>query len=244
MTLPGPPPERGMDLLATALEPLRLITRPTFDGLDNIPGDGALLVGNHTVYGLLDVPFLIAELWRERRIAVRGLGEHAHYRVPGWRALLESGGMVRGTRANTAALMRRGEHILVFPGGAREVNKRKGERYRLMWKERVGFARLAIAHGYPIVPFAAVGAEEMLEIVVDDDNPVYGRLTGALEQLTGFPLPPLGLPRPQRLSFWFGEPVQTTRYAGREGDDGAARAVREQGVDAVEHGIEVLRDER
>jgi len=241
MSAPGPPPERGLSALATALEPLRLVTRPTFDGLDRIPDDGALLVGNHTVFGLLDVPFMIAELWRERGIAVRGLGEHAHYRVPGWRELLESGGMVRGTRENTAALMRRGEHILVFPGGAREVNKRKGERYRLMWKERVGFARLAIAHGYPIVPFAAGGAEEMVDIVADDDNPVYGRITKAVEELTGFPLPPLGLPRPQRLAFWFGEPVETTRYAGRADDDGAARAVRDKVRHAVEHGIEVLR---
>jgi 1-acyl-sn-glycerol-3-phosphate acyltransferase len=240
-----------MDLLVAALEPLRQITRPTVDGIDRVPADGALLVGNHTVYGLLDVPFLLAELWRRRRIAVRGLGEHAHYRIPGWRDLLESGGMVRGTRANTAELMRRGEHVLVFPGGAREVNKRKDERYRLIWKQRLGFAKLAIAHGYPIVPFAAVGAEEMLDVVVDDDNPVYGRLTKAVEDLTGIPLPPVvrgigptPLPRPQRLSFWFGEPIATTRYAGREDDVGAARAVRDKVRHAVEGGIEALRADR
>jgi len=50
--------------------------------------------------------------------------------------------------------------VLVFPGGAPEVNKRRGEKYQLMWKERIGFARLAIQYSYPIVPFAAVGAEE------------------------------------------------------------------------------------
>ena len=52
------------------------------------------------------------------------------------------------------------------------------------------------------------------------------------------------LPRPQRLSFWFGEPIPTTRYAGRADDDGAARAVRDKVRHAVEQGVEALRDER
>ena len=62
--------------------------------------------------------------------------------------------------------------ILVYPGGGREVAKRKGESYKLIWKERMGFARLAIEHGYTIVPFAAVGAEEAVDIVLDGDNPL------------------------------------------------------------------------
>jgi hypothetical protein len=41
-------------------------------------------------------------------------------------------------------LMRDGASILVFPGGAREAFERRGERYRLIWDGRTGFARLAI----------------------------------------------------------------------------------------------------
>jgi hypothetical protein len=57
--------------------------------------------------------------------------------------------------------------VLVFPGGAREVFKRKGEAYRLIWKERIGFVQMAAAHGYPIVPFASVGADEAYDIEFD-----------------------------------------------------------------------------
>jgi 1-acyl-sn-glycerol-3-phosphate acyltransferase len=67
--------------------------------------------------------------------------------------------------------MRRGELVTVFPGGGREVNKRKNEQYKLVWKNRLGFARLAIQHGYPIVPFASVGAEHG-----DPNRSVIGRL--------------------------------------------------------------------
>jgi hypothetical protein len=42
---------------------------------------GSLLVGNHTIYGFLDLPFMIAEIWKRRQIMVRGLGEHGLHRA-------------------------------------------------------------------------------------------------------------------------------------------------------------------
>src|SRR3954470_7368102 len=169
---------------------------------------------------------MMAEIWKRRRLAVRGLGEHAHYRIPLWRDLLKAGGMVRGTRDNVRALMRERQNVLVFPGGAREVNKRRGEKYRLIWKERIGFARLAIEQGYPIVPFAAVGAEGMVDVVLDNEKPLYGQVAKVVEGVTGGPIrpavrgvAPTPLPLPGRLYFSFGEPIDTTRFGGRGDDD-------------------------
>jgi 1-acyl-sn-glycerol-3-phosphate acyltransferase len=238
-----------MDRIVRLLEPFDRVVQPKVYGIQNIPEDGVLLVGNHTIYGFLDLPFMMAEIWRQRRMTVRGLGEHAHYLLPGWRDLLGALGMVRGTRENVRELMRRGANILVFPGGAREVNKRKGEKYQLMWKERLGFAKLAIEFGYPIVPFAAVGAEEMLDVVVDVNNPVMAAFKNALERLGRLPLEPTivrgvglsPLPRPQRLYFWLGEPIDTTRFTR---DDQGARALRDEVRAAVEDGILFLHNER
>lgn len=250
--IPDLPSEQGIDRLVAVLEPLARLTQPKVIGIDGIPDDGVLLVGNHTIFGLMDLPFMMAELWKRRRMTVRGLGEHAHYAVPLWRDLLAACGMVRGTRDNVRALMRERQNVLVFPGGAREVNKRKGEQYQLMWKERLGFARLAIEHGYPIVPFAAVGAEEMLDVVVDVDNPVMAALKTAFGRFSNLPLDPTivrgvgltPLPRPERLYFWFGEPIDTTAYAARHDADAAARALRDDVRTAVQHGIALLHDER
>jgi 1-acyl-sn-glycerol-3-phosphate acyltransferase len=248
--IPALPSEQAIDRLVSLLEPYRRITQPKFYGIDNIPDDGSLLVGNHTIYGFLDLPFMMAEVWKRRRIAIRGLGEHAHYAIPVWRDLLGACGMVRGTRANVRALMRDHQTILVYPGGAREVNKRRGQQYQLLWGERIGFARLAIEQGYPIVPVAAVGADDMLDVTVDQNTPVYGQLAAAYEKVMGFPTPPVvrgvgltGIPRPERLYFWFGEPVDTTRFAGHN-DDAAARTVRDEVKQAVVAGIQFLRDER
>ena len=244
--IPELPSEEGIDRLVGLLEPLARVTQPKIYGIEHIPDGGVLFVGNHTILGFMDLPFMMAELWKRRRITARGLGEHAHYAIPVWRDVLGMCGMVRGTRENVRALMKAGQNVLVFPGGAREVNKRKGEGYQLIWKERLGFARLAIEHGYPIVPFAAVGAEEMFDVVVDDSNPIYARFTGAVEQLAKWPMLPIvrgvgptPLPRPERLYFWFGEPIDTTGY-----DDADARALRDEVKTAVESGIAFLRDER
>ncbi len=250
--IPDPPSEQQIDRLVTLLEPLSRVTQPKVCGIERLPERGSLLVGNHTIYGLLDLPFLMAEVWKARRMTVRGLGEHAHYAIPLWRDLLAACGMVRGTRDNVRALMGGRQTILVFPGGSREVNKRKGEKYRLIWKERLGFARLAIEHGYPVVPFAAVGAEEMLDVVVDADNPVFAAFNRALEKLTRLPLEfPIvrgvglsPLPRPERLYFWFGEPIGTDRFGGHHEDDEAAKTLRDEVKVAVQSGIELLHHER
>ncbi len=249
--IPDLPSDRQIDRLVSLLEPLRRLTQPRVYGIDRVPDGGSLLVGNHTIYGFLDLPFMMAEIWKRRHIMVRGLGDHTHYAIPVWRDLLTMAGMVRGTRDNVRALMRGGEHILVFPGGAREVFKQRGEGYRLIWKERLGFARLAIEFGYRVVPFGAVGAEEMLDVLADEQTPVVGQLSGLMNRLVGLPLPPIvrgvgltPIPRPERLYFWFGEPIDTARFRGDGEDDEAARALRDEVRDAVERGISFLRSER
>ena len=105
-----------MNRLASIVASLERVTAPELYGVERIPECGALFVGNHTLFGVIDVPFMEAQLWRRRGIRLRGLGDHGHYRIPVWRNLLERSGMVRGTRENVRALMRDGQHILVFPG--------------------------------------------------------------------------------------------------------------------------------
>ena len=149
---------------------------------------------------------------------------------------------MKGTRENCLALMNAGQHVMVFPGGAREVFKRKNEAYQLIWKERIGFVRLAAAFGYAIVPFASLGADETLEIVLDAGdimNSPIGKLPCAPSRIAktylraGEELPPLvrglglsWLPRPERFFVSFGRPISTTRYRRRTEDVDAMRELR------------------
>lgn len=232
------------------LRPWAWLTAPKFYGLERVPAHRPfLLVGNHTLMGLLDVPLLVLGLHERRGIFVHSLGDHFHFRVPLWRSLLSRFGTVDGTPENCRALMQAGASILVFPGGGREVFKRKGERYQLLWKQRMGFARLAIEYGYCIVPFAAVGAEECYDIVIDGGELLKTPLGPAIERLVPHAdeIPPLvrgiglsPLPRPERFYFHFGRPIETKAVMGRQEDDRLCFAVREQVREAVERSIAFL----
>jgi 1-acyl-sn-glycerol-3-phosphate acyltransferase len=237
-TLRAPPPER----FRWANEALRWYFAPEYLHLERADASRpTLFVGNHSVYGVLDVLLFADGLYRERGICLRSLGDRLHFRFPVWRDFVAQTGTVLGSRANCAALMRRGEHVLVFPGGAREVFKHKGEAYRLIWKERYGFVRLAIEHGYTITPYATVGAEECFDVLLDSrdymSTPLgrYLKATGIVDRHLrgGEELPPLvrGLgptviPRPEKLYFSIGRPIDLARYRGRSGDPGALRRVR------------------
>ncbi len=243
------PPARVLQRASELLAPWRAATSPVFVGLDNVPADRPLLfVGNHTLVGVLDIPLLFFELYERKGIYLRALGDHLHFKIPLWGRLLESFGTVDGTRENCARLMEAGESILVFPGGGREVAKRKNEKYRLIWKERLGFARMAIEHGCTIVPFAAVGVEESLDIVVDGDEMLATPLGQFLKRFMSRPdvVPPIvrgvgptPLPRPERLYFWIGPPVRTKEFA-RDATEHACRTVRDRVRNEVQRGIDEL----
>jgi hypothetical protein len=243
-----------IEALDRRIQPLKRLLSPVSLGTDHIPREGpVLLTGNHSIYGLVDIPMLGLEIFEKTGRTVRGLADHNHFALPIWRDLLRRIGAVRGTRENCSKLFEAGEAVLVFPGGGREVMKHKHERYRLIWKERIGFARLSIQHGVPIVPFASVGVEDMFDIVVDAEeilrSPVGDllRALGITEQpwfRHGEIIPPIArgrgpaaLPRLERQYFLFGTPIDTTRYAGLHDDRESCLALREEVKTAIEREI-------
>jgi len=253
--------ESRMETIDRLVQPIKRLLSPVSIGIERVPSTGpVLLTGNHTLYGLIDIPMLGLEIYESTGRMVRGLGDHMHFELPLWRDVLKSVGAVRGTRENCARLFEEGEAVLVFPGGGREVMKHKHERYKLIWKERIGFARLAIQHGVPILPFASVGVEDMFEIVADADDILRSpagdllRALGVTEQKWfrhGEVLPPLArgkgpgrLPRLERQYFLFGELIDTKRYEGRHEDREACMALRSEVQTAVEQEIAQLREVR
>lgn len=190
-------------------------------------------VSNHCLLGL-EMPLLMNVL-NDRGIKVRGLGDFGHWLLPGWRQLLEVCGAVPGTRENVKALFKAGEDLLVYPGGGHEVLKNsKVRRYELLWKQRLGFARCAIESGATIVPCCSVGTEDMLHTVADVPVPMIR---------AGLSIPlPVPTSTPERVHFWFGEPIRTDggEFGTDSSDTAMARKLRDLTKTSVEAGIEFL----
>ncbi|MFP4476386.1 MAG: lysophospholipid acyltransferase family protein [Desulfatibacillaceae bacterium] len=249
------PPPASLVWLATAH--LRAYFGPEFYGLEDIdPSRAYLLVGNHTIYGVVDVPVYFAAIYRETGIYARGLGHHLHFKVPLWRDVLRLCGGVHGTRENCRRLMRSGQSIMVFPGGGYEVCRKKGEENRLIWKNRMGFVKLAADFGYPILPFASLGVDDAYDILLDGRDfarSPMGRVVNRVPRLNslwkgGEEMPPIALslgptpfPRPARLYFSVGRPVETMAFAGQGDDPAAMRRLRDQVEDSIMNQLDRLR---
>lgn len=216
--------------------PMQFYFRPQYFGIDELNAEKpALYVTNHTTYGLTDGLLFGLELYKRRNIFLRPLVDNLHFEVPVWKNWISKFGFVRASRENCAALMQAGENILVFPGGGRETCKRKGESYRLVWRDHVGFCRMAIQHGYDIIPVAQVGGDDAYKIIADADDIMQSWLGRFLQNTKlvkeylhgGDYIPPLttglfgipGIPKPVKYYIAFGERVDTSRFLQKFDDD-------------------------
>lgn len=201
------------------------IFKPTL--FDRIPQRPCLFIGNHSLFAL-DAMILQPAMWAQCGRFIRTMGDRFLFgndRRDAW--MMQSGG-VMGHPDVCAALMRAEQDILVFPGGAHEAAKPIRELYRLQWRNRLGFVRLAAHHGYTIMPLGIVGPDEFYGRLLegeDFDNSLIGKLTQWLglnsdnERTDVRPLIPAGilgslLPKPHRVYIGFGEPLNLSQHKG------------------------------
>ncbi|KAK9071584.1 hypothetical protein SSX86_008012 [Deinandra increscens subsp. villosa] len=208
-------------------------------GLAGVPDEGpVLLVGYHMLLGLELVP-LILEFLREKNVIVRGMAHPALFTENSSNRLQEVSyvdlmkvfGALPVTPSNLFKLLSSKSFTLLYPGGAREALHRKGEEYKLFWPDQPEFVRMAAKFGATIVPFGAVGEDDLVEMILDYDDvmriPVLNdyirrtneqgvRLRNGMEGEVAnqdFYFPGL-LPKvPGRFYYLFGKPIRTE---GRE----------------------------
>jgi len=227
-----PPSLAAADMI---MAPIHSLLQTEVVGLDRVPADyPCFYVMNHSLMGI-EMPSFIHLLYKEKGIFVRGLADHFHWMGPHG-PFLRALGAVDGNRSNVDLLMANCQNVLVYPGGGAEILKSsKVERYTLMWKNRLGFARMAIKNKYPILPCASVGSEDMLDIMLDIPMSV----------IKSVPSIPLVKPNSlQKIYFWFGEPIPTEQYGGDSENDEFANEVRDKTKAAIETGIKELQEKQ
>ncbi|MFE5604329.1 lysophospholipid acyltransferase family protein [Streptomyces coelicoflavus] len=182
---------------------MRLMCRTRVEGVENIPGDGpVILAGNHLTF----IDSVIMPLACDRQVFFIGKDEYVtgkglKGRLMAW--FFTGVGMVPvdrdGGRGGVAALMT-GRRILeeghvfgIYPEGTRSPDGR-------LYRGRTGIARLTLMTGAPVVPFAVIGTDKL-------------QPGGA------------GLPRPGRVTVRFGEAMEFSRYEGMDRDRYVLRAV-------------------
>ncbi|HYU57364.1 MAG TPA: 1-acyl-sn-glycerol-3-phosphate acyltransferase, partial [Actinomycetota bacterium] len=154
----------AMWLLAT------LYHRAEVRGFERVPAAPTLLVGNHN--GGIVIP----DTW------ITGLGWYAYFGVERpMRSLVHSAvmslpivgdamrklGSMPASPENARLGLRRGEDVLVYPGGDVETWRPWSKRNEIDFDGRTGFLRMAAEEGVPIVPVVSIGAHETLVVLTD-----------------------------------------------------------------------------
>jgi 1-acyl-sn-glycerol-3-phosphate acyltransferase len=207
----------ALDYSLSALAPFvwlyRNYHRVETHGLENVPPGRVLLISNHSGQLPMDGAMINMALLLEADPprAIRSMVEKWVPSLPYVSTFMARVGQIVGTPENCRRLLEADEAILVFPEGARGIAKLWPQRYQLQ-EFGLGFMRLALETGTPIVPVAVVGAEEQAPALVD---------VKPLARLLGFPAFPLTitglpLPLPTKYRIYFGEPL---RFTGRADDE-------------------------
>ncbi|MET9732280.1 lysophospholipid acyltransferase family protein [Streptomyces sp. NPDC006458] len=191
-------------LIKAVLGPImRLMFRPRVEGVENIPGEGpVILAGNHVTF----IDSMILPLVCDRQVFFIGKDEYVtgkglKGRLMAW--FFTGVGMIPvdrdGGKGGVAALMT-GRRVLeerrvfgIYPEGTRSPDGR-------LYRGRTGIARLTLMTGAPVVPFAMIGTDKI-------------QPGGA------------GMPRPSRVTVRFGEALEFSRYEGMDRDRYVLRAV-------------------
>jgi len=184
-------------------------------GTENIPESGRfLMIGNHSGQLPFDAFMVgVASLLEAPKPRVlRSMVERWSAELPFVSHLFVRMGQVVGDPATCRRLLEADEGVLVFPEGARGINKMFAQRYQLTDFGH-GFMRLALETHSPIVPVAVVGAEEQAPAVAN---------IKPIAKMAGLPAAPLifpqvvPLPLPTQYHIHFGEPLT---FKGDPDDD-------------------------
>jgi 1-acyl-sn-glycerol-3-phosphate acyltransferase len=146
---------------------LRLIWRPTVEGLEHVPGTGgAIFAGNHL--SVADELFLGAVV--PRHVAFWAKSEYfTGTGFRGWLTRAVVGGLGAipvertGGRAALSAFdaaipaLKAGELVAIYPEGTRSPDGR-------LYRGRTGVARLALAAEVPVIPVGVLGTDKIQPI--------------------------------------------------------------------------------
>lgn len=213
----GLDPEWTRYALAAVAALHRKYFRTEVFGAENVPEGRVLLVANHSGQIPIDGAIVGATLFMdvEPPRFMRAMVEKWTQTLPFVAAYFPRVGQVVGVPENAERLLLQGEALLVFPEGVRGISKPFAKRYRLE-QFGLGFMRLAIATGTPIVPVAIIGGEEQYVSLGNLETLAKALRMPSLPIIPQLLVPGGQLPLPTRYRIHFGEAM---RFTGDPDDD-------------------------
>jgi hypothetical protein len=129
-----------------------------------------------------DALLLLEAIFERRQRLIRFLSHRLWFQIPGLEHIANACGAVEAHWKTSHILAKNGELLGVAPGGLREALKPSSLKYKLLWQDRMGFARFAVTAGTPVFLAANPFGDDIYTV-----HP--SSITELAYQLYRFPLP-------------------------------------------------------
>ncbi|UJR36382.1 hypothetical protein I4U23_029106 [Adineta vaga] len=171
------------------------------EGLEHIPTEGPVLIVFYHGALPIDFYYLFAKIWLYRNRRVRVVADKFVFKIPGLGTLLEALEIQPSTSAMCKSMLEEGHVLAVSPGGVREALF-GDHNYQLIWKERRGFAKVAIEAKTTIIPMFTKNCREAVRAMT-----IGRRFLSYIYEKTRLPLVPIYGMFPVKMITYLGEPI-------------------------------------
>jgi 1-acyl-sn-glycerol-3-phosphate acyltransferase len=228
--------------------------RMEVEGWEKLPPPPALLVGIHSGAPFVwDAWTVGVQWWRHfgRSRPLHGTAHDMLMATPLVGSYFRRMGVLPAAPDSITAALAAGRDVALWPGGERDSLRPWSKRDEAVLAGRMGFIKLAIRSGVPIVPIATVGGPDSMPVLASGRRLAKALRLDKVARLKMFPIAlqvPWGLspallpelPLPTKIRTAFQDPIELDRDPERAADDRYVRDRYEAVCDSIQTGMDAL----
>lgn len=170
-------------------------------GLEHIPDTGSTLFVFYHGAIPIDLYYFISRVFLVKNRLIYSVGDRFLNKIPGWGVISDALQVSPGTVQSCSSILKDGNMLAISPGGVFEAQFGNSY-YELLWRNRVGFAKVAIDSKTQIIPMFTENVREAFR-----SAPVMKKLFIKLYNVTRIPLRPVYGGFPVKLRTHLGPPI-------------------------------------
>lgn len=228
--------------------------RMEVEGWEKLPDPPTLVVGIHSGAPFVWDAWTVGVQWWRRFGQDRPLHGTAHdalMALPGVGDYFRRMGVLPAAPDSIAGALAAGRDVALWPGGERDALRPWTRRDQAVLAGRMGFVRLAIRSGVPIVPVATVGGPDSMPVLATGRRLAKLLALDRVARLKMFPIAiqaPWGIspallpeiPLPTKIRTAFQDPVELDRDPARADDEAYVETKYREVCASLQRGMDIL----
>jgi 1-acyl-sn-glycerol-3-phosphate acyltransferase len=228
--------------------------RMEVEGWETIPDPPALFIGIHSGAPFVwDAWTVGVQWWRHfgRTRPIHGTAHDALMALPAVGSYFRRMGVVPAAPDSISAALAAGHDVALWPGGEVDSLRLWSKRDEAILGGRMGFVRMAIRSGVPIVPISTVGGPDSMPVLASGRRLAKALALDKVARLKMFPIAlqaPWGIspallpeiPLPTKIRTAFQAPIELDRDPDRAEDEKYVEAKYDEVRDSIQRGMNAL----